>query len=196
MAQITLDRREVLAKIFPDPDSYLFISGLAGSSRDAAGLTKDGAHLYSMAGAMGAAASTGLGVAMAAADRKVAVITGDGELLMNVGSLATIATIGPGNLSIVCIDNGCHGETGGQTGHTSNRTDLAMMAKGAGISSIMTVATASDLEAVAGFLAETPGPHFVLVKVKDGPPTVYRRNLDLAECRIRFRNGFQQSSPA
>jgi len=186
----TLDRREVLAHLFPSPGDCLFISGLAGSARDAAGLTGDGDNLYTMAGTMGAAVPMGLGVALAASDSTVAVITGDGELLMNIGSLASVATMAPGNLSIVCIDNGCHGETGGQTGHTSNRTDLAMMAEGAGLASVMVVETEDQLEAAAEFLADAPAPRFLQVRVTDGPPTDYKRNMNPAQCRTRFRNAY------
>jgi len=190
----TLDRRNVLSVLFPNQEDYLFITGLAGSARDAAGLTEDGDNLFTMAGAMGAATSMGLGVAMSAPDRKVAVITGDGELLMNIGSLATVSTIAPANLSIVCIDNGCHGETGGQTGHTSNKTNLEMMAKGAGITSTMTIEAESDLAKGAVFLVDAPGPRFIQLRVMDGPPTSYKRNMDLAECRLRFRNAYLNSN--
>ena len=190
MTPATLDRREVLSRLFPNQEEYLFIGGLAGSARDAAALTDDGPNLFTMAGTMGAATSMGLGVAMCAPERKVAVITGDGELLMNIGSLATVATISPANLSIVCIDNGCHGETGSQSGHTSNKTNLEMMAKGAGIASTMTIVTESDLADGTTFLAEAPGPRFVQVRVMGGPPAAYKRNMDLAECRVRFRNAF------
>ncbi len=190
MTPATLDRRYVLPALFPAPQDYLFVSGLAGSARDAAALTGDGANIYTMAGAMGAATSMGLGVAMAAPDKNVAVITGDGELLMNVGSLATVATIAPANLSIICIDNGCHGETGGQSGHTSNKTDLALMAKGAGIPSTLTIVTEDELAAAVDFLTQAAGPRFIQLRVMDGPPTAYRRNMDPAECRLRFRNAF------
>ncbi len=194
MIPATLDRRDVLANLFPKPDDYLFITGLAGSARDTAGLTEDGDNLFTMAGAMGAATSMGLGVAMAAPNRPVAVVTGDGELLMNIGSLATVATIAPDNLSIVCIDNGCHGETGGQTGHTSNKTDLTVMARGAGFTSTLRVETQAELMAAAKFLTEAPGPRFVHLRVRDGPPTPYKRNMNLAECRLRFRSAYQAST--
>ena len=189
-----LDRRTVLPRLFPVPDAYLFVTGLAGPARDAAGLTQDSAYTFTMAGAMGAATCMGLGMALMAPDRRVAVVTGDGELLMNVGSLATVATAAPANLSIVCIDNGCHGETGGQPGHTSHHTDLELMAKGAGFASTMTLGTPGDLEAGARFLQEAPGPRFVLVRVTNGPPTDFKRNLDLAECRVRFRTAYLQSA--
>ncbi len=87
MAEPTLDRRDVLSRLFPAPEDYLFVGGLAGSARDAAALTGDGDNLFTMAGTMGAAVSMGLGVALSAPEAKVAVITGDGELLMNLGAL-------------------------------------------------------------------------------------------------------------
>ena len=189
----TLDRRNVLSPLFPKPDDYLIISGLAGAARDAAALTEDGDNLFTMAGTMGAAISMGLGVAISAPNRKVAVIAGDGEMLMNIGSLATVATISPQNLSIVCLDNGCHGETGGQTGHTSNKTNLEMIAKGTGISSTLIIETEADLGSGAAFLDEAPGPRFIHVRIMAGPPAAYKRNMDLAECRLRFRNAYLAS---
>ncbi|MFQ5765054.1 MAG: thiamine pyrophosphate-dependent enzyme [Rhodospirillales bacterium] len=188
MDEPVLDRREVLAELFPRPEEYLVIAGLAGAARDAAQLTGDGDNLFSMAGTMGAAVSMGLGVALAAPEAKVAVITGDGELLMNVGALATVASMAPGNLSIVCIDNGCHGETGGQPGHTAIGTDLAKMADGAGIPSTMTVVRPDELEAGAAFLIEAPAPRFLVVRVTAGQPAAFKRNMDPAACRVRFRN--------
>ena len=110
---------------------------------------------------------------------------------MNVGVLATVATMAPGNLSIVCIDNGCHGETGGQPGHTATRTDLALMGKGAGLASTMTAVTPEDLAEGAKFLIEAAAPRLLVVRVTDGPPTAYVRNLDPAECRLRFRRATQ-----
>ena len=73
---------------------------------------------------MGGAIPMALGMALAVPERRIAVITGDGELMMNAGALATVASAAPQNLIIVCIDNGQHGETGGQPGHTSKRTNL------------------------------------------------------------------------
>ena len=185
-----LDRRKVLSVLFPETDEILFVSGLAGPARDAAALTDDGDNLFSMAGTMGAAVPTGLGIALAAPQSPVVVITGDGELLMKIGALASVATMAPGNLSIICIDNGCHGETGGQIGHTSYRTDLAKMAEGAGLPSVMVLETEEQMEGAVKFLAETPGPRFLLIRVTDGPPHPYKRNFDQAYCRSKFRDAF------
>jgi len=190
MAKPTLDRRQVLKTLFPRPADYLFVSGLAGAAKDAAGLTDDGDNLFTMAGTMGAAVSVGLGVALAAPQAAVAVITGDGELLMNIGALATVATMAPANLSIVCMDNSSHGETGGQPGHTGVRTDLAKMADGAGLASTLTVSGAGELAKAAKFLTEAKAPRLLVVRVTDGPPTAYVRNMDPAACRLRFRDAY------
>ncbi len=190
MTEPTLDRRELLPVIFPAPDEYLFVSGLAGPARDTAALTDDGDNLFTMAGTMGAAVSMALGVALSAPERKVAVVAGDGELMMNIGSLATVASIAPDNLTIVCIDNGMHQETGRQRGHTARRTNLAMMAEGAGLASVMTITGPGELAAAAQFVAEAPAPRFLLARVTDGPPTAYKRSHDAADCRLRFRAAY------
>src|SRR6266496_5970264 len=93
-----------------------------------------------MAGAMGGACMIGLGLALARPDKRVLVATGDGELLMNLGALATIAILNPANLAIVCVDNGHYGETGYQKSHTSLGVDLEKIAAGSGIRRTRTVA--------------------------------------------------------
>jgi len=100
----------------------------------------------------------------------------------------------PDNMTIICIDNGCHGETGGQTGHTSNRTDLEMIAKGAGLASTMTLVDPADIDAAKAFLTDAPAPRFLLCRVMDGPPTAYKRNMDPAECRLRFQAHHQRTA--
>jgi phosphonopyruvate decarboxylase len=195
MDEIVLDRRGLLAELFPDHGEYLLVAGLAGAARDTAALTRESDNTITLGGAMGAAVSMGLGVALGAPSKKVAVITGDGELLMNVGALATVASTMPDNLSIVCIDNGCHGETGGQPGHTARRTNLAMMAEGAGLPSVFTLTAADRFAEARRFLAEAPAPRFLWVRVLPGPPADYRRNWDLAECRLKFRNAYLAKHP-
>ena len=194
MTEITLDRRELLAPLFPDQADWLMVSGLAGSSKDAAGLTDDGDNLFTMAGCMGAAVSTGLGMALSAPDRNVAVITGDGEIQMNIGSLNTVATQSPQNLTIVVIDNGTHGETGGQEGHTVNRTNLGMIAQGAGIQSVMQISSADQIQAAHDFIRNEPGPRFLWCRVLPGDPTAYKRNFNPAECRLKFRAAYLEST--
>lgn len=191
MTEVTLNRIGALPQIFPNPDDYLFVTGLAGPARDAAALTNDGANMFTMAGCMGAATTTGLGMALGAPDRQIVVIAGDGEMMMNIGSLATVATQAPKNLTIVCVDNGGHGETGGQDGHTSRKTNLAKLAEGFGIDNVLTVTNEAGLKDAAAFVKAGEGPRFVWLRVMAGDPTKFKRNLNPMECRVRFKNAFQ-----
>lgn len=182
-----LDRREAVPTIVGNHEDFLIVTGLAGTSKEFGHLTRDGDHLFSMAGAMGAACMTGLGLALARPDRKVLVATGDGELLMNVGALATISVHNPANLSILCVDNGHYGETGYQRSHTSLGVDLEKMAQGAGIKSTRTVETAAQIEEGARVLRESNATSFVVLRVKPTDPPAFKRNLHANECRARFR---------
>ncbi len=184
-----IDRRELLPLLFPDQADWLFVSGLAGASKDAAALTKDGANIYTMAGAMGAAVSIGLGMALSAPDRKIAAINGDGEMLMGIGSLITVASEAPQNLTIVCLDNSMHGETGGQKGHTAATANLEAIARGAGITSAMTISEPDQIADAAKFIAEAPGPRFLLARILPTAPSAFKRDLDMAACRVRFKQG-------
>ena len=136
---------------------------------------------------MGAACIMGLGLALAQPKRKVLVVTGDGDLLMSLGSLCTIATVSPPNLSILCVDNGHYGETGYQVSHTSRCVDLEVIARGAGIRLTHSVMTEEDIAEGARLLRVGADTSFVLASVKptDGPKG--KLNLDGAECRNIFR---------
>lgn len=182
-----LDRIDAVPKMIGKTDDVLFVAGLAGTSKDIGVLTNDGSNFYGMAGAMGAAVSMGLGLALARPDKKVVVATGDGELLMNVGALATVSIMNPPNLSILCVDNGHYGETGYQLSHTSLGVDLEQMAIGAGIKSTMTVESEDQIAAGARMLRESNGTSFVLLRVKPTDPPKFKRDLDPAATRVRFR---------
>jgi thiamine pyrophosphate-dependent acetolactate synthase large subunit-like protein len=184
-----LDRREAVPALIGRHEEFLIVAGLAGTAREIAHLTKDGAHAYTMGGAMGGAAAMGLGLALARPDRRVLVVTGDGELLMNVGTLATIAVLDPPNLSILCVDNGHYGETGYQKSHTSLGVDLEKMAQGAGIKRTRTVVKPADIADGARLIREGNGTAFVLLRVKPTDPPSHKRSLDPALERLRFRQG-------
>lgn len=189
IAPFLMDRTEAIPALIGDPGDFLFVTGLAGSSRDIAHLTNDGDNLFTMAGTMGAAVSMGLGLALARPDKKVLCVTGDGELLMNVGALATVAVLNPANFGIICVDNGHYGETGYQKSHTSLGVDLERMAAGAGIKSTCTVATPDQLKTGARMIRESNGSCFVLLKVKPGEPPAFKRDLHAGAARVRFRMG-------
>ncbi len=182
-----LDRRDAVPALIGRHEDFLIVTGLAGTARDIAALTSDGPNAFTMAGAMGGAASLGLGLALAQPTRRVLVVTGDGELLMNVGTLATIAVLNPPNLSILCVDNGHYGETGNQKSHTSLGVRLDRMAAGAGIAVVRTVNTDADIAEGARALRAQNATSFVLLRVKEGPPAAFKRNMSPAACRERFR---------
>ena len=134
-----------------------------------------------------------LGLALARPDKRVLVVTGDGELLMNLGALAAIAVIDPPNLAILCVDNGHYGETGWQKSHTSLGTDLEKIAIGAGIKRTCTVAAEADIPEGARLLREGNGTSFVLLRVKPTDPAEFKRNFDASLCRDRFRAALHRS---
>jgi phosphonopyruvate decarboxylase len=140
-----------------------------------------------MAGAMGGACMIGLGLALARPDKRVLVATGDGELLMNVGALATIGILNPANLAILVVDNGHYGETGYQKSHTSLGVDLEKIAAGSGIRRARTIAVEADLGEGRRMLREGNGTAFIVLKVKPDDPPPFKRNMDPASCRVRFR---------
>ena len=184
---ISLVRSEAVPALIGDPQDFLIVAGLAGTAKDVAALTDDGANAFCLAGAMGAATMMGLGLAMAQPDKRILVVTGDGELLMNVGSLASIASVNPANLSIVCVDNGHYGETGYQTSHTNGVTDLAQMAAGAGIPRVRTIRDTAELAEGHRMIRDGNGTSFVLLKVDTSNPPVFKRDFAPAARRLRFR---------
>ncbi len=185
---LQLDRRTAVPELIGRHEDFLIVSGLGGASKDMARLTRDGPNLFSMAGAMGGASMIGLGLALAQPERRVLVVTGDGELMMNVGSLATIAMLKPTNLAIVCVDNGRYGETGYQESHTARTVDLEGMARASGVPTTLTVRSQEQVPAGHELLRKSSGPVFVLLRVAPTEPPQVKRNMDPAACRLRFRN--------
>ncbi|HEU4975063.1 MAG TPA: thiamine pyrophosphate-dependent enzyme [Baekduia sp.] len=183
-----LRRTSALAELVDDPARRLIVSGLGTAAFDAARLTDDGGNLFAIDGAMGAAVSVGLGLALARPDRSVLVITGDGEVLMNVGALATAAVQAPANLSILCIDNGVWGLTGAQATHTSHGADLTAIAAGCGIATALTVASSEELAQGRAALADDTQLTFVRLALEPEPPEPYPFDRDGAAIRRRFRD--------
>jgi len=184
----TLDRCDAVPKLIGNPQDFLIITGLAGTAKDIAHLCEPHGNYYACAGVMGGATAMGLALALAQPTRRVLVVTGDGELLMNVGSLATVAIMHPPNLSIICVDNGHYGETGYQKSHTSLGVDLATIAVGSGIPEVRTVTHDHEIAEAAALLRTTEVPAFVLLKVKPTDPPKIRRSMDAAWTKHRFRD--------
>jgi thiamine pyrophosphate-dependent acetolactate synthase large subunit-like protein len=159
-----LDRRDVVKALLADRGDLLVVAGLGASAWDitAAG---DCARNFPLWGGMGGAAMIGLGLALAQPSRRVLVITGDGEMLMALGALATIAVKQPANLSVIVLDNEHYGETGGQETATRHGVDLAAMARGAGIGDARVVADAEAIAPLRLAIHHGAGPLFAVVKV-------------------------------
>lgn len=182
-----LDRKMAVPAIVGDPSDLLIVCGLAGASKDIAHLTNDGDNIFTMAGAMGGATAMGLGLALSRPDKRVLVVTGDGELLMNVGTLATVGIMKPANLSILCVDNGHYGETGYQESHTQRGVDLETIAQGSAIPVTRTVTTQDQLAEAAQILRNSNASSFVLLRVSTEPPPVVKRSMDASERKSAFR---------
>jgi thiamine pyrophosphate-dependent acetolactate synthase large subunit-like protein len=161
---VKLRRREVVQQLLEKRGELLVVAGLGSTAWDitAAG---DSPLSFPLWGAMGQAAMIGLGLALAQPKRRVLVITGDGEMLMGLGSLATIGVQKPENLSIVVIDNERYGETGMQSTHTAHGVDLAAVALGCRFFSARTVRDWKEFESARAGLLDGAGPVLVQVKV-------------------------------
>ncbi len=123
-------------------------------------------------GSMGLASSIGLGLAMAEPERRVVVLDGDGSLLMNLGSLATIGWVRPKNLVVIVWDNGAYGTTGGQDTATAHGADLEAAARALGISAATTVKTPKELEHAMTRAGVDAGPWVIVAKVEESAPTM------------------------
>lgn len=162
MTESALERRAVVAILLSDPGDMLIISGLGSTTYDVAAAGDRPLNFY-LWGAMGSAAMIGLGLALAQPSRRILILTGDGEALMGLGALATIAAAAPGNLAIAVLDNGCYGETGAQVSHTALGTDLAAAATACGWRASVTVSRQCELEGLR--LRLRSEPLFAVVKV-------------------------------
>ncbi len=182
-----LDRRQAVPALIERPADFLIVTGLAGTAQELSAMTDCSPGVFALGGAMGAALSMGLGLALAQPDRRVIAITGDGELLMNVGALATIALQNPRNMTVVCVDNGHYGETGNQDSHTGLGVRLDTIASGSGIPIVHIINTEADLAEGRRLLREADGPCFILLRVKEGPPQKVKRNLVPHLERDKFR---------
>jgi phosphonopyruvate decarboxylase len=181
-----VDRRTFVARLLHGLRDALVVSGLGSPSYDvfAAGDRDRNFYLW---GTMGGAAPLGLGLALARPRESVVVITGDGEMLMGLGSLATIGAKQPRNLGIVVLDNGCYGETGMQRSHTSLGTDLVGVARSCGIAQAFPVDALEQCDEAVQRIGARAGTTFVQVFVqpKDAPRALPPR--DGAYLKNRFR---------
>lgn len=181
-----IDRRQFVADLLAAAPEALVVTGLGSPSYDvfAAGDRPGNFYLW---GAMGGSTSLGLGLALAQPEKSVVVITGDGEQLMGIGSLATIAVKQPANLTIVVLDNGHFGETGMQRSHTSLGTDLVAVAKGVGIADAYSVAHQGGFSQVVERVLARTGTSFTQVFITANEPERVLPPRDGVFVKNRFR---------
>lgn len=180
-----LDRRAVIKTLMGPRGDALLVTGLGSSCYDAG--TLDHPNNFYLWGGMGGAAMIGVGLALAQPKRRVLVVTGDGEMLMGLGSLATIAAEKVKNLAIVVIDNELYSETGMQPTHTARGVDLAGMAASAGFAVTGTVSTDAELKTWVPKVYGAPGPLFLDIKVNANRYPLSIRLRDGAHIKNRFR---------
>ncbi|MCP1849557.1 MULTISPECIES: thiamine pyrophosphate-dependent enzyme [unclassified Bradyrhizobium] len=191
----TLDRRAAVKALLADRGELLVISGLGSSSYDVFDAGEHPGNFY-LWGAMGGAAMVGLGLALAQPKRPVLVITGDGEQLMGIGSLLTIATKQPGNLSIAVLDNGHFGETGMQPSHSGLGARLEVIADGAGIGNVCEIAEMAGIEKFRTSLRDLGGgPRLARIRIAAGEVERALPPRDGTYLKNRFRGhlGFKVS---
>ena len=165
-----IDRRDAVRRLLLDRGDLVVVTGLGASAYDVAA-SGDSPLDFPLWGAMGGAAMVGLGLAIAQPSRAVLVVTGDGEMLMGIGSFATIAVEQPPNLRIVVLDNERFGETGNQPTHTARGTDLAGVARACGIADVRTITAIDEVDRLRGDLHRATGPLVAVIKINPATDT-------------------------
>lgn len=184
---MSLPRREAMAALIVGRgENLLVVPGLGSTTWDLAAAGDNDRNFY-LWGAMGGAAMIGLGLALAQPQRRVAVITGDGEMLMGLGSLATIGAKRPPNLAVIVFDNQAYGETGGQPSHTGAGADLVGVARACGIMTCLDVTDEAGLAVLVGRLASLRETLFARILIdREEPPRVLPLRDGIA-LKQRFR---------
>jgi len=182
-----LERRAAMATLLEGrADDLLVVPGLGSTTYDLAAAGDDPRNFY-LWGAMGGAAMIGLGLALAQPKKRVVVITGDGEMLMGLGALATIGIQKPVNLAVIVFDNGVYGETGMQPSHTQSGVDLVSVARGCGFATCLEVTDEAGLRDLAARLKTLSEPLFARVPIEASEPPRVLPERDGTVLKQRFR---------
>ncbi len=181
-----IQRRAFVSDLLAQRDGALVVPGLGSPTWDAFAAGDSPEYLYSWGG-MGLAVPTALGLALAQPDKRVLALTGDGEMMMGIGSLGVVADNAPGNLAVLVLDNEHFGETGQQAGLTAKRTDLCKIAEGFGIGRTMMVTEHSAVDELGAFLFKSPGPVFAVAKIALSEDPWMLPEKDGAAIARRFR---------
>jgi thiamine pyrophosphate-dependent acetolactate synthase large subunit-like protein len=181
-----INRREFVRALLADRGSLIVVTGIGSSTYDAAAAGDHPLNVYQWGG-MGGTTMVGLGLALARPNHRVVVITGDGDALMGVGSLATIGVKQPHNLAVVVLDNGHYGITGMQASHTQAGIDLVAIAKACRFRDAIEVDTLVAAGSVRDLIHTAEGPVLVRVLVKGDPLPRVMPTRDGHEMRVRLK---------
>jgi thiamine pyrophosphate-dependent acetolactate synthase large subunit-like protein len=188
-----LDRRACVASLLEGRGDVLVVSGLGAPTYDVAAAGDHPLNFY-LWGAMGSTAMIGLGLALARPRARVAVITGDGDMLMGLGSLATIGVKQPTNLSLVVLDNRHYGETGMQASHTNSGIGLTAIARACRFTEVCAISETEQLDAARTLIHSGAGPVFIRAQVEaDNSPRVLP-SRDGHEIKLRFMQALAKLS--
>ncbi|MBV8652794.1 MAG: aldehyde dehydrogenase [Alphaproteobacteria bacterium] len=181
-----LRRRAVVEAILADRGDLLVVAGLGSAAWD---ITAAGDHPlnFPMWGAMGGSVAFGLGLALAQPERRTLVLSGDGDLLMGLGSFATVAVQRPANLAIVALDNERYGETGMQETATASGVDLAGVAHACGFPLTVAVRSEAELAGALPQIRKAPGPAFFTIKIRAEKLPLVLPPKDGTLLKLRFR---------
>jgi len=185
MDQVMLDRREFVQKLLIDRENLLVVSGLGSPTYDVAACGDHPLNFY-LWGAMGSAAMIGLGLALAQPALRVLVLTGDGEALMGLGSLATIGVKQPANLVIVVLDNQHYGETGMQPSHTRAGIDLVAVAKACKFVDALHVSEVGAIRRIRDLVHKGGGPILVQARISNDAAPRVLPSRDGHAIKLRF----------
>ena len=185
--EFALHRREVAQQIHDaGGDDLLIVTGLGSTNWDFT-VAGDCERIFPLWGAMGGAIPMALGLSMAQPEKRVLVATGDAEVLMGLGSFATVALQAPENLAIAVFDNERYGETGMQATATAYKADLAAIAAGSGMPVTATVREQSELDTAIPQMLEGSGPSVFVFKVRAEKLPFELPPKDGAYLKDRFR---------
>jgi thiamine pyrophosphate-dependent acetolactate synthase large subunit-like protein len=179
-----LERRSVVSHLLAERNDAIVVGGLGASTYDIAAAGDHDRNFY-LWGAMGGAVMIGLGMALAQPKLPVVVITGDGEMLMGLGSLATVAAQAPDNFAVAVLDNGQFGETGAQRSHTGYGTNLAAVAAACGWPATTTASTMDEVQKLSGRLRQEK--LFAVIKISTAEVTRFLPPRDGAYLTHRFQ---------
>ncbi len=181
-----LSRRWLVSELLRDRRDLLVVAGLGSAVWDCAA-AGDHPLTFPVWAAMGAAATVALGLALAQPARQVLVVTGDGELLMQMGALATVAAARPANLAVVVLDNERWGETGNQPTHTAAGVSLAGVGRECGLPRVMEVRGADEVPALREATRRAEGPLLAVAKIASDKPPLVMPPRDGSYLKDRFR---------